>query len=213
MNKRTFHRVNGIFLAIFVALHMMTHLSGLWGIDTYETTQKMMRILYRNVIIEPVLLMSMVLQIGVGIALIRKNFRRKMAEKWARRQTLSGLIFLFFIVQHLPAMALARWVEGLDTSFFWPASVMSGAPFYWYFTPYYFLGVTAMFVHLGCASRLYLLRQKSPVAAVYAFWTVSSAGALIAILLVCMLLGVFYEIELPPEWITYLNQFVAGYRP
>ncbi|MFT6558362.1 MAG: succinate dehydrogenase/fumarate reductase cytochrome b subunit [Sneathiella sp.] len=213
VSYQTYHRVNGLFISLFIVLHMATHLSGLWGIDAYNAMQQVMRIVYRNTVVEPILLVSVVLQVGVGIKLVSQNFRRKLKEKWARRQALSGLFFLFFISQHLSALAMARWIEGLDTSFFWPASVMSAPPFYWYFAPYYFLGVTAMFVHLGCALRLYALRRKSTVLAGSLFWGVSGGGGLLALTIVFMLLGLFYDIELPAVWVGYLTRVSGGLYP
>ncbi len=212
MNKKAFHRINGIFLTAFVAIHMATHLSGLWGIDAYAATQNVLRYFYRNPIVEPLLLASFVVQAGIGFGLATNNFLRKMGEKWSRRQTLSGLIFLIFILQHLVAMGVTRWVGGLDTTFFWPASVMSASPFRWYFAPYYFLGISALFVHLGCAVRLHLLQRQLPNMAGNAFWLISTSGVLIALTVNAILLGAFYDIRLPPEWIGYLKNPVPGYQ-
>lgn len=211
MNIKKIHRINGAFLAVFVVLHMATHLSGLLGVDAYFATQNVLRHLYQNIVVEPILLTSFVVQIGFGVRLVATSFKRKMAEKWARRQAISGLIFLFFISQHLIAMSVTRWVDGLDTTFFWPASVMSGSPFYWYFAPYYFLGVSAMFVHLGCAARLHLLRRKSRSAAQSTFWAITSVGIAIAVLIDMTLLGAFYDITIPEQWLAYLQKFVPAY--
>lgn len=213
MNIRSIHRINGLFLAVFVVLHMATHLSGVLGIETYNATQNALRLLYRNLVIEPILLMSFVVQIALGVRLVTQNFKRKMAEKWARAQAISGLTFLFFISQHLIAMSVTRWGDGLDTTFYWPASVMSGPPFFWYFAPYYFLGVAAMFVHLGCAARLHLMRRKSRNAARLAFWGIAIFGVAIAALIDLMLLGAFYDITIPDQWVGYLQKFLPTYLP
>lgn len=208
-----FHRWNAAFLCGFLALHFVTHLSGVFGVEAYNNTQNALRAIYRNPVIEPLVLGSIILQIIWGLMLLLRNVRRGLRGRWARIQAISGGIFLAFAAQHVIAMALARWVDGLDTNFYWPASVMSGAPFIWYFGPYYFLGVSALFVHLGCAIRLVLMRSKYRPYAQSAFWTLALIGLTMAIVINLTLAGAFYEIQLPDEWIAYLRGYVAGYTP
>lgn len=211
MTAQSLHRVTGAILVLFVLLHMITHLSGLWGIDSYTAMQGRLRLIYRNPVVEPLLLIAFAAQVVLGLRLGLRGIRRKLAQPWPRLQVVSGLIFAFFILQHLTAMAMARWIDGLDTGFYWPAAVMSSAPFYWYFTPYYILGVTSLFVHLGCALRLMLLRRGHRAAALRAFWLISALGAGLALVIVAMLLGAFYDITLPPEWQGYLRKFIPSH--
>lgn len=142
--------------------------------------------------------------------LIRKT-RRGLRGRWAYTQVISGFIILLFLAQHLSALALARWIDGLDTNFYWPASVMSGAPFIWYFLPYYFLGIVGLFTHLGCGVRLALLRSGHRRHATTGFWGLTGLRLAMAVIINLTLMGVFFEIELPAVWITYLQGFVAGY--
>ncbi len=200
-----------MFLLSFIALHMATHLSGLWGIDAYNSTQKLLRLIYRNPVAEPALLASAVFQIAVGLNLLIRNARRGLRGGWQKVQAISGGVFLLFFAQHLIAYVLARWIDGLNTNFYWPASVMSGPPFTWYFVPYYFLGVSSLFVHIACALRFYLLRSGRCRYASSAFWVVSGSGVAMALLINAMLLGLFYEIRLPDEWITYLRRYIPDY--
>ncbi|PCH67999.1 MAG: hypothetical protein COC12_10745 [Rhodobacteraceae bacterium] len=213
MSLRKIHRWNALFLGSFILLHMATHLSGLWGIEVYNAVQKTLRLLYRNPIVEPLLAASVLVQMGLGLWLLLQGLRRRLRSKWGRVQAISGMVFLFFLTEHMLAFVLARWVNGLDTNFYWPASVMSGPPFIWYFVPYYFFGVVALFIHMGCGFRLGLLRRGRKRAAINVFWGTTIAGGLIAGLIVLTLLGVFYRIELPGAWVAYLRQFVAGYTP
>lgn len=211
MTPLLFHRWNSVFLGLFIVLHFATHLTGVVGIEAYNTMQNAVRVIYRNPVVEPVLLLCVVLQIGLGLQLLIRKTSRGLRGRWAYAQVISGFIVLFFLVQHLSAMALARWVEGLDTNFYWPASVMNGAPFIWYFLPYYFLGVVALFVHLGCGIRLALLRSNLRPYATTGFWALSALGLAMAVIINLMLMGGFYDIDLPPEWVSYLQGFISGY--
>lgn len=179
--------------------------------DPENPAQKTLRILYRNPIVEPLLLAASLVQMVLGLRLLLRGQQRGLRGKWARVQAISGGVFLYFLAEHLLAMALARWVNGLDTNFFWPASVMNGAPFVWYFVPYYFLGVVALFVHIGCALGLGLPRVGRHRDAATAFWLSTVCGALISALIVMTLLGVFFTIEMPGQWIAYLRQFMPSY--
>ncbi len=203
MNVRKFHRLNALFLTAFIVLHMVTHLSGLWGIEAYNATQKILRLLYRNPVVEPLLLASAVAQIVLGAGLLTKAIRRGIRGVWARIQVVSGGIFLLFFVQHLTALVLVRWVDGMNTNFYWPASVMRDAPLVWYFTPYYFLGVSALFVHIGCATRQQMIRVGHRRSAGHVFWAITAVGIILAVQIDSMLLGVFFDIQLPDAWIRY----------
>ncbi len=81
---------------------------------------------------------------------------------------------------------MTRLYFDLDTTFYWPASVLSGPPFIYYFIPYYFLGVFAVVAHLG-------------------------AGVSAAILPI--IAGAYFEIDLPQEWIDYLLWYVPSFEP
>lgn len=213
MTAVRFHRWNAVFLSGFLILHFATHVSGLFGIDAYNQTQSVLRLVYKNPIVEPFLLASIMVQVGWGLVLLIRRFRRGIRGVWAHTQVYSGVLFFVFVVQHLSAFAMARWIEGMDTNFYWPASVMSGAPFVWYFAPYYLIGVAALFVHAGCGIRLALLRSRYRASASTGFWISAFTGTILSSLIVAMLLGSFYEIELPEVWTAYLQAFVPSYMP
>ena len=211
MSARRLHRFNAIFLAVFIAAHFATHLSGLWGVETYNAVQNAVRIVYRQPLIEILILAFAALQAGLGIKLLISAARRGVVGIWSWIQVTSGAVFLIFLVEHLIALGFARLAFGLDTNFYWPASVMSGPPFTWYFIPYYFLGVLALFVHVGSALRWKLVDEGRIKTAAVTFWTLTLVGTVISGLIVAMLLGTFFEINLPPEWIEYLRVFYPTY--
>lgn len=199
LSLRRVHGWLAAILIVFLILHFATHLSGLAGIETYNAAQAMARRIYRAPLVEPLLIAAFLTQMAIGARLLWALWRRGPRGPWQWAQLLSGAGILFFIVQHLPAFAVARFGFGLDTTFFWPASVMRGA-LALYFTPYYFVGVLSLFVHLGCAVRMLLMRRGMRNAARLAGWSLSLAGAATGLAIVLMLLGAFYAIEFPAEW-------------
>lgn len=66
MTPLVFHRWNSVFLGMFIVLHFATHLTGVFGIEAYNSMQNALRVIYRNPTVEPVLLLSAVLQIGLA---------------------------------------------------------------------------------------------------------------------------------------------------
>lgn len=195
-------RVHGwlaAILIVFLMLHFATHLSGLAGIERYNAVQDMARRIYRAPLVEPLLIAGILAQMAIGARLLWALWRRGPRGPWQWAQLLSGAGILFFLAQHLPAFAVARFGFGLDTTFYWPASVMRDV-LALYFTPYYFVGVLSLFVHLGCALRMLLMRRGMRNAARLAGWGLGLTGAATGLAIVLMLLGAFYSIELPTEW-------------
>jgi succinate dehydrogenase/fumarate reductase cytochrome b subunit len=96
-----FHRWNSVFLGLFIVLHFATHLTGVFGIEAYNGMQNALRVVYRNPIVEPVLLLSVLLQIGFGLQLLIRKTRRGLRGRWAYAQVISGFFVLFFLIQHL----------------------------------------------------------------------------------------------------------------
>ncbi|PHS29274.1 MAG: hypothetical protein COA85_00970 [Robiginitomaculum sp.] len=151
---RQWHKISALILFAFIITHLFNHLSGLFGIEAYNAVQKLFRVVYRFPLIEVILLVVIVQQLFLGGILLFRSLRRARPQGfWEWAQVLSGGIFLFFMVEHLYALVMARLVFILDTNFSWPASVMSGPPFTYYFIPYYFLGVFALLTHIGCGMR------------------------------------------------------------
>lgn len=199
LSLRRVHGWLAAILVVFLLLHFATHLSGVAGIETYNAVQAMTRRIYRAPLVEPLLIAAILAQMAIGARLLWVLWRRGPRGSWQWAQLLSGAGVLFFLAQHLPAFFVARFGFGQDTTFYWPASVMRDALAV-YFTPYYFVGVLSLFVHLGCAVRMILMRKGSRTAAWVAGWGLGLAGAVTGLAIVLMLLGAFYPVELPAEW-------------
>ncbi|MBS9718153.1 hypothetical protein ACFFUT_12825 [Pseudohalocynthiibacter aestuariivivens] len=211
---RKIHKINAVFLIVFLVLHLATHLSGIFGISTYNSVQSALRLIYGNLLVETVLIVSIVTQLIVGAILLVRSLRRgKPVGFWPWAQVLSGGFFFVFMAQHLYSLWFARVIFDLDTNFYWPASVMTGPPFIYYFIPYYFFGVWAVITHIGVGVRYRVLDAGNKIAADRVGVGIIVAGAFVSALILPILSGVFFEIEMPQEWIDYLRFYDPDFVP
>lgn len=211
---KTFHKINAIVVALFILVHLVTHLSGMFGIDAYDSVQAAFRIVYRQPAIEILLLASVTLQLLVGANLLIASLRRKRPSGfWHWTQTISGGYFFIFMAQHLFSLGMARLYFDLDTTFYWPASVLSGPPFIYYFIPYYFFGVFAGVAHLGTGVRYWIMDAGYDRLANQVGIGFLIIGAIVSAAIIPVISGAYFEIELPQEWIDYLRWYVPSFEP
>lgn len=210
---RSIHRCTAGLILVFLVTHIIHHVSGIFGVETYNTIQDNLRVVYRNQFIEPILLTAVVVQLFVGLSLLIMSIKQEWPKGfWGWLQLISGLLLFLTVGEHLIALYLARVESGLDTNFYWPLSVMDGAPFIYYFAPYYFLMVSSIFAH--AAAGLHFIgrdRAWSEKVDRYAIGLIV-LGLVIATLIVLILAQTFYHVDLPQEWLDYLRVFSPNYR-
>ncbi len=211
---RRAHRLNAIVLFVFLVVHMLTHLTGVFGVDTYNRVQAAFRLVYRHPVVETLLLTSITLQLAIGAVLLVRRIRRDgLSGFWSWLQVVSGGVFFVFMAQHLYSLGMARLYFGLDTNFYWPASVMSGPWFIYYFAPYYVLGVLAVFAHIGAGLRFMLADRGEAVLGARVGVSFLVVGALVALAIPPIIAGAFFPIDLPQEWIDYLRFYMPDFEP
>ncbi len=149
MSLTRLHRLNAAALGLFLALHLTNHAALIAGQAVHGAVMLALRPLYRNAVVEPVLIALFALQIVLGLALIRRRGWPRGA--WTLAQVASGVTLALFLVQHVPVVLLARATTETDTAF--AASVVREMPGALYFVPYYVLAVAALALHLAAAMR------------------------------------------------------------
>jgi hypothetical protein len=197
---RRLHRLCARVLVVFLAMHLFNHLAGLFGVDMHEQVQDILRLVYRNTFTEPLLLLCVVMQWVSGMrtawGLRAVSAQLGLVE---RIQVGSGLVLGSFLAIHVAAVLTGRWVTGLDTNFYFAAAGMHVEPFAWFFGPYYFLGVSALGIHLSCAVWWRLghwpNRSRRWMAA-----AVATTGVLCAALLVLLLAGLVVPVQVPQTY-------------
>ena len=189
---RKIHSTSAVILLVFIIAHLTNHLAALQGVETHTTMLRALRTFYRNPIAETVLLLAALLQVVTGLVLAYPGACGGRLQIW------SGIAIAAFLLQHVPAVMVGRYLQQLDTNFYFAAAVLQGGLYKYYFFPYYFAGLTAVFVHLAAALRL-RMHPGHPRSLIVAL--LIAAGIVAATLILLCFGGAFYEIRLP-----------AGYR-
>jgi hypothetical protein len=148
MNMRRIHYISGITLCLFIGLHLCNHLISIWGVEQHIAMMDGLRLIYRNMVAESLLLGACLTQVISGIALLRKR-DRVQATGLARLQAWSGIYLVVFLVIHIGAVLGGRGVLHLDTNFYFGAAGINTFPFALFFIPYYGLAIMAVTGHIA----------------------------------------------------------------
>jgi hypothetical protein len=148
MRIKSIHYFSGIVISVFVAFHLLNHAVSVFGAEQHIAVMKLLRVVYRNVFIETLLLAAVLVQIITGLWLFNQG--RKWANTFYEKlQIWSGLYLAIFFLIHLSAVLGGRWVLHLDTNYYFGVAGLNTFPFNLFFIPYYGLAVLSFFGHIA----------------------------------------------------------------
>ncbi len=186
---------------VFILGHLATHLTAVMGPQVHMRVLKATQGLYRNPIVEPVLLAALLAQILVGARLLARRWGQAEKGFWGWAQLLSGGYLIAFMLNHSSAALFTRHVLGMDTDFSWAAATVNLAPFKYGFIPYYALGVVSAFTHLAAAVQFAWGERVG-----WAPPALMALGAAVAAAILASLCGLLYPITLPPANAAYFEK-------
>lgn len=149
---KTSHYISAIIVTIFVAAHLFNHLCSLLGAEQHIAIMQQLRLVYRHKLFEGMLLGAVLWQIGSGISLFIAQMRASRARTLSpvqRIQMWTGAYMAFFLLAHLSAVFVGRYVAQLDTNFYFGVAGLNTFPLNLFFIPYYSLAILAFFGHLA----------------------------------------------------------------
>jgi len=193
------HRMSALVIGTFIFAHLINHLFILGGVQQHIDVMDAFRVIYRNLIVESVLLLCVAFQASSGVYFVWK--RRGQREGFLEKtQAISGLYLAYFFLNHVGVVLFGRVFTGLDTNIYYGIAGFHVAPFQLYFVPYYFFAVVALFVHLASAFN-WLSRDKITEAlrSRLAFLIIV-IGIIISTTLMLGFSGAFGEINIPAEY-------------
>lgn len=179
---------------IFLAWHLLNHMTALWSFDTNEAMMKALRKWYRSDIVQPVLVALFAYQVVSGVALLWRHTALK-GDFFRTLQTATGALLTAFIVSHLNAVfVLGRTFSQVDTTFSWAGGAPSGLlpdPWNVRLIPHYSLAVWLVITHAGLGLRIIMLNHRTPRAvADRVAWGLCALGLVVSLVILAALLKV-----------------------
>lgn len=142
------HYFAGLLIAVFVFLHLLNHLTALGGPEQHIATMHTLRHVYRNPVVETVLLGAVLGQIVSGLWLFWMS-RHTVVTFYDQIHRWTGLYLALFFLIHLGAVLTGRYVMHLDTNFYFGVAGLNTFPFSLFFIPYYGLAILSFFGHVA----------------------------------------------------------------
>ena len=181
------HGVSAVLLlAVFIVPHLSNHALGIFGFDVHRRLMHVLRLVYRNPLVQPVLLVLFLFQAISGLVLLRSKMAQR-SDFWLTLQIASAAYLLIFIPTHINSVfTLARYF-GTETDYAWavgaPTGLLADA---WdiRLLPHYSLAVFLLIAHCACAMRSLFIKHGMPVPRANVFGHVTLGGALLATLII-----------------------------
>lgn len=195
----TIHRTLAGVILLFIGVHLANHVIGLIGVSEHIRFMESVRPYYRNPFIEPVLLVALLAQVCLGIYFVYRS-RGKRVGFFERAQAFSGCYLAFFLLAHVSATMNARQSLNLDTNIYFAAAGIHTGNLAYYFIPYYFFAVAAVFVHVASAVHWQISKNIDVAIANKTGYLIILLGVILSLLIVLSLSGAFYDISIPTEY-------------
>lgn len=199
MSLKILHRISGIFICVFIGIHLANHLWSIFGVKEHIEMMNKLRVYYRNPVAEILLITSIVIQIISGINLFISN-KEKAKTGFDKLQLCTGLYLLVFLFIHLTAVFGARLFFHLDTNFYFGVAGINTFPLNLFFIPYYAIAVISFFCHVAAihAKKMqYVIYGIKPLQQAKIIITI---GVVITFVLFYGLTNKFKGVEIPEPY-------------
>ena len=148
MATKKIHYLSGLTITLFVGLHLFNHVCSIFGADKHIEIMNLLRLFYRNIFVETILLTAVLVQIISGLNLFNTN-RKTATLYFDKLHIWTGLYLAIFFVIHLSAVLGGRFFLHLDTNFYFGVAGLNSFPFNLFFIPYYGLAIFSFFGHIA----------------------------------------------------------------
>ena len=147
-------------LLLFVGPHIVNHTTGFWSGSVHIAVMSVVRHVYRNDIVQPLLLALIGFQILSGIVLVRRRMIMP-GDFFGTVQTMCGVYIGVYFLAHMTAVFAARYAD-VDTNWSWltrPNDSLLVTLLKLRLIAHYWVGPIAIFAHVSCGLRWVLLQR------------------------------------------------------
>ena len=188
---RVAHGVSALIIVMmFLALHLANHLLFPAGEATYDAVMRIFRDVYRTEIVQPLLVMLFLFQIGSGLYLVWRQ-AKSPSDRFRTFQIGSGVYLAFYVLGHMNSVFIfARSYLSIDTGWGFATGAPTGLiedPWNIRLVPHYWLGVFFVLAHLAAGARVIMMAHG--VSKVFADRFMISGAAAAAVIATVIMLG------------------------
>ena len=148
MSTNKLHYGSGLVITVFIGFHLFNHLYSIYSIEKHIEIMKIFRSFYRNIILETLLLIAVIIQIVSGLKLFKLN-KKIVTTTFEKLHIWSGLYLAIFLVIHVGIVLFGRIILEIDTNIYFGAAGLNTFPYNLFFVPYYGLGIISFFGHIA----------------------------------------------------------------
>jgi len=199
MTLKKIHFISGLTLTVFIGVHLFNHFVGIFGAAAHIDVMDKLRVVYRNIFVESILLVAILVQIYSGIKLFLSKRKAKNAF-FDKLQIWSGLYLAFFLLMHVGAVLMGRHVLKLDTNFYFGVAGLNVFPFNLFFIPYYSLAIISFFGHIAAIHSKKMKSRLLGLSVEQQSKFILVKGIILAVIILYGLTNGFAGEEIPQEY-------------
>ena len=199
MTIKKLHYLSGLTITVFIGLHLFNHVCSIFGAEKHIEVMNSLRLFYRNIFVETILLIAILVQIVSGFKLFRIN-RKIAASNFEKLHIWTGLYLAIFFIIHLSAVLGGRFVLHLDTNFYFGVAGLNSFPLNLFFIPYYALAIFAFFGHIAAIHNKKMNRSILGLPPSEQAKAILVFGICLTIVILYGLTNHFKGVEIPKEY-------------
>jgi hypothetical protein len=193
------HYFSGLAITIFIGIHLFNHVWSVFGAEKHIELMNILRLFYRNIFVEIILLSAIFVQIVSGIKLFFTT--RKVAHSnFEKLHIWSGLYLALFFMIHLSAVLGGRYILKLDTNFYFGVAGLNTFPFNLFFVPYYGLAIISFFGHISAIHHKKMQRTVLGLSPQAQSKAILSFGIGLTFIIFYGLTNEFKGVEIPKDY-------------
>ncbi len=171
----------------------------LFGAACHIQVMNSLRIVYRNPVIETLLMGAVIIQIISGLKLWKRK-KNQALSFFGKLQLSTGLYLAFFLIIHVSAVFIGRLVLHLDTNYYFGVAGLVTFPLNLFFIPYYSLAIFSFFGHLASIHYAKMTKPVFSMQPAAQSWVIFIFGCCFTLLLLFGLSNQFKGIEIPEAY-------------
>jgi len=193
------HYISGLTISIFIGLHLFNHLASVFGVEVHLVVMDKLRLVYRNIVVETILLIAVGVQIISGLKLF---FSKRKAKNnfYGKLQIWTGLYLAFFLMVHVGAVLSGRYILNLDTNFYFGVAGLNTFPLNLFFVPYYGLAIISFFGHVAAIHAHKMKKELFGLTIEQQSRLILIKGILVTLIILYGLTNGFIGVEIPEEY-------------